>query len=288
MEVRVSRVRGFSMMEMITAAAIGLLVTVVLAETSILAAKTFKKVRDVSNAHTSGRRAFDQFVADVQKADLSMAKFPAWSPSPWYTAQDNQCVILRQPKFKADNTVDPKNWTVVTYRLTAATVPEDGPYILRRTVSPLMVDPGVSSSASMGTTKIVAKNLKSVEWNQMTNQTFWGNQSTKNYYIMSTPEPDTDQIKLKVLIGGIDRLDDGLATISGKKITIYKAMQWGVAMDVSYHIPPAVSLDATGNNGATAMFTKFVFQPRWVANDLSTKSREVTLSAMPQLENKVD
>lgn len=275
-------------MEIIAAATIGLMATVLLAQTSILAAKTFKKVSEVASAHTMGRRAFDTFVSDIQKADLSMAKFPAWSSSPWYTAKDNECVILRQPKFKSDLTVDTKNWTVVTYQLVAASVPSEGPYVLKRIESPLMVDPGVSSSASMGTSRIVAKNIKSVQWNQMTNQTFWGDRNTQDFYIRSAPEPDTAQIKLKALIGGEDRLADGKATRSGTKISLYKAMEWGVAMDVSYRIKPDISLDATGDNSASAMFVKFVFQPRWTANNYSTQTREITLSGMPQLDNKVD
>lgn len=275
-------------METVAAATIGITVTVLLSQTSILATKTFKKVTDVAIAQTAGRRAFEQFVADIQKADLSMAKFPAWSSSPWFTAEDSKCIILRQPKFKADQTVDPKNWTVVTYRLVNATVADDGPFVLNRTVSSLMVDPGVSSSASQGTTTTIAKNIKSVVWNQMTNETFWGDQNTKDYYISSDPQPDTDQIKLQALIGGVDRLSDGLATRNGKKITLYKAMQYGVAMDVPYRIDPATMNNSTGTNGATAMFVKFVFQPRWIANDSTTKTRDITLSAMPQLENKVD
>lgn len=275
-------------MEIIAAATIGLMVTVMLAQTSLLASKTFKKVSEVANANTVGRRAFDTFVSDVQKADLSMAKFPAWSSSPWYTAKDNECIILRQPKFKADLTVDTKNWTVVTYRLEAAAVTAEGPYVLKRTVSPLMVDPGVSQSASMGTTRVVAKNIKSVEWSQMTNQTFWGDRYTTDFYIRSAPQPDTAQIKLKALIGGVDRLADGKAVRSGTKITLYKAMEYGVAMDVSYRIKPETALDYTGDNSASAMFIKFVYQPRWTANDHSTKTRDVTLSAMPQLENKID
>ena len=288
MEMKPHSNRGFSTMEIVAAATIGLLATALLAETSILATKTFKKVSEVASAHTVGRRAFDMFVADVQKADLSMAKFPAWSSSPWYTAKDDKCIILRQPKFKSDLTVDTKNWTVVTYRLVAASVAADGPFVLKRTESPLMVDPGVSSSASMGTTRTVAKNIKSVQWNQLTNQTFWGDRNTKNFYIRSTPEPDTAQIKLKALIGGEDRLADGKATISGTKVTLYKAMQYGVAMDVCYRIKPETSLNATGDNSASAMFVKVVFQPQWTGNDHTTKTREVTLSAMPQLENKVD
>ena len=282
------RLRGLTTIEMMTAVTLGLMVTGIVAQTSILAAKTFKKVGDVAKAHTYGRRAFDQFVADIQKADMSMAKFPAWSSSPWFTAADNSCIILRQPKFKADKTVDTKNWNVVTYRLVVPALAADGPYVLKRTVSPLFIDPGVSSSASSGTTTVVLKNIKSVEWTQMADETFWGDQYTKDYYIRSTPEPDTAQIKLKALVGGIDRLADGNATRAGTKISLFKPMQYGVAMDVSYHIAPDVSLDYTADNGAKAMFTKFVFQPRWTANDFSTKTRDITLSAMPQLENRAD
>ncbi len=288
MEMKTKRNKGFTTVELITAATIGLIVTALVSETAILTAKTFKKVGDVAQAHTFGRRAFDQFVADIQRADLSMAKFPAWSGSPWFTAADNSCIILRQPKFKADKTVDPKNWRVVTYRLVAAPTPEEGPYILKRTVSPLMIDPEVTSTASLGTTTVVAKNIKSAEWSQMANQTFWGDQYTKDYYVRSAPEADTDQIKLKALVGGIDRLTDGNATIAGTKVTLFKPMQYGVAMDVSYHVSAGTALDYTGDNGAKAMFAKFVFQPRWTANDHSTKTRDITLSAMPQLENRQD
>ena len=288
MEMKQHTQRGFSTMEIIAAATVGLMATALLAETSILATKTFKKVSEVASAHTVGRRAFDGFVADIQKADMSMAKFPGWSSTPWFTAKDDKCIILRQPKFKADLTVDTKNWTVVTYRLVAASVAADGPFVLNRTESPLMINPGVSSSASMGTTRTVAKNIKSAVWNQMTNQTFWGDQYTKDYYIRSTPEPDTAQIKLKALIGGVDRLADGKATRSGNKITLYKSLQYGVAMDVSYRIKPEAALDYLADNSAGAVFAKFVFQPRWTANNHSTQTREITLSAMPQLENKPD
>lgn len=288
MEMKRRTSRGFTTVELITAATVGLMATAILAETSILAARTFQKVGDVAKAHTFGRRAFDQFVADVQGADMSMAKFPAWTSTPWFTAAENQCVILRKPVFKADKTVDPKNFKVITYRLVAATVPADGPFVLKRTVSPLMIDPGVTSSASMGTTTIVAKNIKSVKWNQMTNQTFWGDQYTTDYYLISAPQADTAQIKLKALIGGVDRLTDGHATIAGNKVTIFKPLQYGVAMDVSYHTDPAYPLDYTANNGATAMFVNFVFQPRWTSTSGAEQRRDVALSAMPQLENKVD
>ena len=287
MSAGVGRRRGISLLELLMAVTIGTTVTLLLASTSLVAAKTFNKVTQVSRMHTFGRRTFDQFVADVQKADLSLNKFPTWTQSPWFTAKDDKCVILRQPVFKADKTVDSTRFSVVIYRLVTPAQASDGPFVLERTVCPLQQTPTLNS-ASRGPSLVVAKNIKRVNWNQMTSQTFWGDQSTKVYTLTTVPAADTPEIKLQALIGGVNRLDTGHVTLSGRTLTLFQAMQWGVALDVTYHIEPTTLAFANGSNGATAIFTRFVFEPRWTANDLSTKTREITLSAMPTIDNKVD
>lgn len=287
MEVKkFKRNRGISTMEVVTAISLSVLATFILADTTILAAQTFRKVGEVATAHTFGRRAFDRFIADAQAANLSMAKFPAWSSSPWHVAKENQCVIFRQPKFKADMTVDPENFKVIVYKIEAAATAADGPFVLKRWECPLRIVPAGSSSASNGTPQIVAKNIKSVKWNQFTNLTYWGDRYTKDYYMRSTPEADTNEIKLKALIGGVDRIASGHATVSGTKVTLFKAMEYGVAMDVTYHTDPDLSLDYTANNGASGMYASFVFQPRWTDKNGATKTRQITLSAMPTFDNK--
>ncbi len=287
MEVKRSKRRGFTLLETITAASIGLMATVLLAETSLMAAKTFKKVNDVSRMHTFGRRTFDQFVADVQKAELSLTQFPTYSANPWFKAKDDLCVILRQPIFLADNSVDPVNARVVVYRLVPALKPADGPFVLERTSGSIRMV-GTTTSSNRGTSVVVAKNIKSVNWNQMTSQTFWGDRSSKVYTLISTPSADTKEIKLQALIGGVNRLESGHAKLSGKTVTLFQAMEYGVAMDVTYHIEPTTVAFNNGSNGATSIYSRIVFQPRWTANDFSTKTREISLSAMPNLENKVD
>lgn len=289
MEMKRSRRGGFTIVEVMMATAIGLLATLLVAETSLIAAKTFKKVTEVATMHTFGRRTFDQFVADVQQAELSLAQFPSRSASPWFTAKDNECVILRQPIFLADNTVDPLKAKIVVYRLIPALKSEEGPFVLERTTGTVTTRTSFySTTATRGTSVVVAKNIKSVNWSQMASQTFWGDRSSKVYTLISTPAADTNEIKLQALIGGVNRLKSGHAVLSGKTVTLYQAMEYGVAMDVTYHIEPTTIAFNNGSNGATSIFAKIVFQPRWTANDFSTKTREVTLSAMPNLENKVD
>jgi hypothetical protein len=287
MEVSRRRLRGLSLLELLMAVTIGTTATILLASTSLVAAKTFNKVTQVSRMHTFGRRTFDQFVADVQKADLSLNKFPTWGLNPWFTAKDDQCVILRQPVFKTDNTVDPTKFTIVAYRLIAATKASEGPFVLERTICPMTVS-GLNMSATKKPSKIIAKNIKRVNWNQMTSQTFWGDQSTKVYTLTTVPAADTPEIKLQALIGGANRLETGHVTLSGRTLTLVQAMQYGVALDVTYHIEPTTVAFNNGSNGATSIYTRFVFEPRWTSNDLTTKTREITLSAMPNLENKVD
>jgi hypothetical protein len=287
MEVSRRRLRGLSLLELLMAVTIGTTATILLASTSLVAAKTFNKVTQVSRMHTFGRRTFDQFVADVQKADLSLNKFPTWGLNPWFTAKDDECVILRQPVFKTDNTVDPTKFTVVAYRLIAATKASEGPFVLERTICPMTVS-GLNMSATKKPSTIIAKNIKRVNWNQMTSQTFWGDQSTKVYTLTTVPAADTPEIKLQALIGGANRLETGHVTLSGRTLTLVQAMQYGVALDVTYHIEPTTLAFNNGSNGATSIYTRFVFEPRWTSNDLTTKTREITLSAMPNLENKVD
>jgi prepilin-type N-terminal cleavage/methylation domain-containing protein len=284
--IRINR-RGFTLLELMTATTIGLMASLLLAQTSLMATKTFKKVSEISRMHTFGRRTFDQFVADVQKAELSLTQFPTNSVNPWFKAKDNDCVILRQPVFLADNTVDPNNSKVVVYRLIPALKADEGPYVLERTVGSIAIN-GLVVSSKSGTKVVVAKNIKSVNWNQMTSQTFWGDRSSKVYTLTSTPAADTNEIKLQALIGGVNRLQSGHAVLAGKTVTLFQAMEYGVAMDVTYHIDPTTVAFNNGSNGATSIYTKIVFQPRWTANDLSIKTRDISLSAMPNLENKVD
>jgi hypothetical protein len=260
--------------------ALSLMVAIILGNVTSISSNSFQKTSDVGYAINKTKVAFEKFVKDVNNADMMLCQYPV-NGTPIYTSADDDTIILRQPMFDTNNDPIDNQFNVVVYRLVSTIVPADGPMILKKYTSTIVG----GTENSLTYQGIVAKNIKAGTIQTAVDQQYWGDYSTTDFYLYTTPDVATAQIPTAFLVGGVDRLADGKAVLAGNKITTFKAMNSGVRADAVYHIDPSYKVDSTGFNGGTSLFVKFTIAPSWKSVGLVTKSRDFVFSSQPALLN---
>jgi hypothetical protein len=268
-------------MEVLTVTGLALLVVFLLGETSALASKSFERVQSTGTSATKFRYIFESFIEDIRISSATLCKYPVATTAA-FTADDDKVLILKQPMFDTNNDVLPTKHKVVIYKLEAAATAEDGPYVLQKYTATI---DGTSESAPAhaGT---VAKNIASGEWTTQVNQVFVGNKYNTEFWLFKAPKTPTAEIKTLILVGGVDRLTDGNATITGSKVTFVKPPSYGVVVDASYRGQETTNIDSTGNNGGSSVFVRFKMRTKWRTAGEEENTRDVTFSSRPQLTNR--
>lgn len=274
------RKRAFTLIELLTATALSVLVVFLLAQTSLMSTTTLEKVHNTSYTINKGRQGFEEIVNDIRSASSTLCKYPS-SGTPLFTALDNKVLILTMPVFDASNNVKANEYRVIVYQVSAQTG-ADGPNVIKRYKG--TVTNNVQPALSLD--RVVLKNVVSADIVTAVNQIFWGNNSTKEYWLFSTPQAATTDVKNEVLVGGVDRITDGRATLSGSKITFALAPANGVIIDATYNVQESQNVDGRGTNGGTSVFLRIIQRSKWRTSSGGSKSRDVALTARPSLLNK--
>jgi hypothetical protein len=275
------RKSGFTLIQTLVAGGLAMMVTFLLAQTSLFSSYTFEKLQNQGFSVNKSRGAFEKLVWDVRNGDRLLAKYPT-SGTAVFNASDDNCIIIRQPKYDASNEPIANQFRVIIYRVDSTSVAGQGPRVLRRFQAQI----NGSTQSTAISEGIVIPNIQSRTITTAINQTFYGDQSTKEYWLLSTPMSPTAEIKNEVLIGGVNRLDDGWASLSGNKITLDKALNYGVVCDATYHSNPATSIDLSGDNGGTSVFLRITVRPQWKTQGGRTKTKDVTYTSRPSLMNR--
>lgn len=275
------RKSGFTLIQTLVAAGLGMMVTFLLAQTSLFSSYTFEKLQNQGYSVNKARGAFEKLVWDVRNGDKLLSKYPTTGTAV-FNASDDNCIIIRQPKYDASNEPLLNQFNVIIYRVDTTSVAAQGPRVIRRFRATIN---GSTQSTAIAD-GIVIPNVQSRTFTTAINQTFYGDQTTREYWLFSVPLAETAEVKNEVLIGGVDRLDDGWATLSGTKVTLDKAMNYGVVADATYHANPATSIDLSGDNGGTSVFLRITVRPQWKTQGRATKTKDVTYTSRPALMNR--
>lgn len=279
--MEMKRKSGFTLIQTLVAGGLAVMVTFLLAQTSLFSSYTFEKLQNQGASVNKSRGAFEKMVWDIRNGDRLLAKYPTTGTAV-FNASDDNCIIIRQPKYDASQEPIADQFNIVIYRVDTATVASEGPRVVRRFRATIN---GTTQSTAISE-GIVIPNLQSRTITTSINQTFYGDQSTKEYWLLSTPLAPTAEVKNEVLIGGVNRLNDGWATLSGTKITLDKALNYGVVADATYHSNPATSIDLSGDNGGTSVFLRITVRPQWKVQGGGTKTKDVTYTSRPTLMNR--
>ncbi len=274
------RKRGTSIVEVMVVIALTMLFSIILGNVSVISSNSIEKTTDIAVVINKSKTAFEKLVKDVNNADTMLCQYPVNSTA-IHTAADNQVIILRQPTFDSSNDPIDNVFKVVIYKIVAAGVPSEGPYVMKRFTG--MINSGVESAlVSEG---VVAKNIKNPKIQTAVDQQYWGDNSTTSFYLYTSPQPATPELPVQFLIGGVDRLSDGKALLSANAITTYKPMNYGVRADAIYPIDPSYKVDSTGFNGGTSLYLKFTVTPQWKSIGRATKTRDFVFTSQPALNN---
>jgi prepilin-type N-terminal cleavage/methylation domain-containing protein len=275
--------RGFTMVETMSAVVVAGIVTFIVAQTSTMSARGFDKVSRIGSSADEGRRAMDVIVKDLRGAASALAKYPTTGVAA-FTAEDDKTVILRLQKFDTANEPLPDQYKIVIYKLEAAPVESEGPFVIKRYTASKS---GANDSTAV-LDKVVCRNIGSMTFEFTNTETFTGNNSTDEFWFSDLPAANTANSKITVMVGGEDRVLDGYATLLPKRFRFAKPPSYGTVVDATYHVNPANFWDASASNTADAAFIKLVIRPRWKSDASVTKTRDITLTAHPVLVNKED
>ena len=278
--MEIKRKRGVSLIEVMVVIGLTLMVSIILGNVSTISRSAMEKSTDVSVVINKGKGAFEKFVKDANDSDMMLCQYPVNSTAV-YTAADNSTVIFRQPTFDSSNEPVDNNYTIIVYRVTTTAVAAEGPFVLKR-YKGSVVNGTENALVYEGVT---AKNLNSATIQTAVNQQYWGDNSTSDFYLFTTPSTATPEIPTEFLVGGVDRLADGNATLAANKVSTVKPMKYGVRGDATYRIDPAYKVDSAGSNGGTSLYIKFTLAPQWKTIGRTTKSKDFVFTSQPSLQN---
>lgn len=279
MEVR-RGVRGATLLEILVVISLTLLLVTILGNVTNISRNSLEKASTIGTTINKSKYAFEKIVQDIRQADVLLSRYPVNSPRE-YLAEENKVIIIRQPVFDSSNDPITGQYNVIIYKLVSLSDPEQGPNVIKKLTA--TITNGVESEVK--DQGIALTNVQSATIQNAINQQFWGDQSTTKYYLYNKPLDPTDEIPNQFLIGGVDRFADGKAVLSGKKVTLSKAMVNGVRADALYHGDPALAVDTTGSNGATSVFLNFVIRPNWKSIGHINQSRDFVFKSQPMLLN---
>ena len=265
---------------MVSCALMGMLVYITV-EANVLASRSFQRISDASSSASTGRVGFDRLLEDIRNADAHLFQYPTVGTI--YAKSDRtSTIILRSKRFDVNGDVINGQYDVKIYRLEAVTG-GDGPYVLKRYLASVL-NPSQPPKPTLD--KVVATRVKSLDIRTAATEVFYGDQSTKSFTLIGLPYGSDSLITESVLVGGVNRLLDGYASLSSKKITFIKAPNSAVPIDVTYQVKPDESFQADGSTIANFVVLKMVVQAQWKTATSVVQNRDITLSSRVMLLNR--
>jgi competence protein ComGC len=273
--------RGVTLIEIVTVVMISAVTLLLLGTVTTTSAMTFNKVSAVGTAREKGTMAFEKIQADVRRSAATLRKYPALGTAT-ETAENNRVLILKLPKFDSSDVRIDGEFDVMVYKVVDATVPAEGPKMIEKWVATI----SGTTETPLVLEGVVAKNLASVKWATGVNAIFYGNDWQQTFWLPGYPDHTPDKFPIQVFAGGHDLYALGRATNSGSSIVLDRPLKYYVALDVLYETDPASLGEPNGGNGGTCVSLEFVVDGDFQHNDFSSKKHDITLTAIPRLENK--
>jgi hypothetical protein len=245
-----------------------------------LADSVFRKAQTSGIGLKEARKAVETIMSDVRTATRSLARYPT-TGDPRFVSDEESTLILHVPDRRQDGTLDHSNATVKIYEVESVEGP-DGP--LRIVLWEARV--AGNQEADPVRTRVVAKQISQVAFPQSAEQTFFGDGATKSFSLLAPAMGSTEQLREQVLIGGKDRLADGLAAFDGAKLTLAKAPRDQVPVDVQYRVDPGTVAGSKGANASSSVTVFIEFRQVWRTTKHDEDARSMQFLTRNALLNK--
>jgi type II secretory pathway pseudopilin PulG len=282
MEVKMpaKKKRGVSLVETMAVVSIFAVITFLVLETSLLAGNTFNKVQTTSFVIQGARSNFEKVANDLRLADRCLAYYPTRA-TPLYSASTNKTLILRIPVFDVNKKPIAGTFSVFIYRLVADAGP-NGPNVLNLYTA--SITPTKETTPVFA--KTIATQLTSITFASAAQDQFQGDPGTNIYTLQATPSASIGGLKNQVLIGGVDRIADGNATIQGQTVILKSSLNWGVPIDVEYPCDPSVAADSDGSNATDSVRMVWNISATYLDRLDQTQSQPLVIDSRFSLLNR--
>jgi len=275
--------KGFTLIEVMTVCVLMVFLTTILFNFLIGSARYTERITTGQGVMNKLRQASQKMSTDVSESEAILMQYPT-TGSPTYRTSYNDTVILRVPKFDSLGNQSPTDYDVVIYKLMPTVAgARTGPFTFNKYKASVTL----SNQPVPTLQSVVATNIESVDFNYITNETFTGDESSKVFSLAGTPLLATSQRPRTVLVGSVDRLADGKATLSGSTVTFAPlAPSWGVSIDVTYAINPASAGGTEARTPAQIFSYEFTTNVKSKVNNQVDKTTRQVFTGRAKLLNQ--
>ena len=276
----VRRKGGFSSTELVAVTGVFGMVLVFVLQAIGLADSVFRKAQTSGIGLKEARKTVEAIMSDVRTATRSLARYPT-TGDPMFTSDEETTLILHVPDRRPDGSLDHNLGTVKIYEVEAVEGPE-GPLRI------LLWEARVAGNQEGDPVqkRVVAKQVSQVAFAQSAEQTVFGDGSTKSFGLLAPALGSNDHLKEQVLIGGKNRLSDGLAVFDGSKLILAKAPRDQVPIDVQYRVDPGTVAGSKGANASSSVTVFIEFRQVWRTSKHDEDARSMQFLTRNALLNK--
>lgn len=271
--------RGMTLVELMVSMGITMLLTFFLFGVGLHASQVIRKTDDSSSVMAKTRLAYQQLAQHMSEADAILTQYPP-TGSAVYRSDSNSTIILRIPVPNSSGVILPGRYDVFIYRIEAGTG-GSAPNVLKRYKGTITNNVGAAAVLD----KNLAGRIVSFRLDYGTTETFMGNQSRKAFTLAAAPLAATSEIPNLVMVGGVDRLADNMASLAGSTINFALAPRSNTPVDAHYRVDPQVNVGGFAKSGARYANLRLICRTTWKTRNSNDRNRDIELNSRVSLRD---
>ncbi len=271
--------RAMTLVELVVSMGTMMLLTLFLFGIGIYASQAIRKTDDSSSVMAKLQLAYQQLSQHMSEADAILTQYPP-TGSAVYRSDANSTIILRVPVPNSSGVVLPGRYDVFIYTIEAATG-DSGPNIIKRYKGRITNNVGAAAVLDRN----LAASITTFAIDYGTTETFMGDQSRKQFPLSATPLAGSTEIPTLVMVGGTNRLADGMASLSDSTVSFALAPRSNTPIDAHYRVDPQIPMDAFGKSGARYANVRLICRTTGEIRNSTFRNRDIELNSRMSLRD---